>query len=322
MPPENQVAPWKIIVGYAAFSVFTFFFMLYLTFPYDALKGRIAQEANAAGLTLRARSVGPGLFGITFSDVQLSWSESEVGATPDPSGAALAAGTGGPLKLDSMAFRPSLFPLGLAIRASALEGVISGAMGGLGGMTLRISLDDLDPGGGNMKGFSGMDLSGRINGSLILDIPRTLNATTKVKELDFTAADGSLQLNLDDFVIKGGTVMVPMYGESTPIDLPRVAFGNVEAKAKLTKGVFAIEQFKGKSEDLELLGSGDVKLAKKLGLSALDLQLKLRTEQAFIQRLGAVGMGLSVLPSDPALPNFKLARITGYLSRPNLPLGR
>jgi type II secretion system protein N len=226
------------------------------------------------------------------------------------------------LAVKSVALRPSLFPLGIAFRARIFGGTITGALGGIGDVSLRLNLNNLDPGDPGFRTFSGLDMSGKINGSLSLEIPKSGPPAAKVQEPDLSRAGGTLTLNSEQLLVKGGTLTVPVYGEMTPIDLPKIALGAVEVKIKFEKGLGTIESFQSKGEDLDLSATGTLKLAKRIDYSEANVAIKLKAEPGFTNRLGMIAMGLSTLPADNENPSFKLARMTGFLGRLDFNPGR
>ncbi len=308
----RKIARWKLALAYTAFGVAAFVFFLFLTFPYEALRQRVTQEAGKAGWTVTMTSLGPGFFGVTARNVRVEKASSE----PPAEGAQSPE----PLVIPSVALRPSLFPLGVAFRAELFGGSVSGAVGGLSSATVRVELDGLDPEKGNFKAFSGVDLTGKLNGALKLTIPTVPNSPSR--EYDFSQANGSLALDGKDLVVKGGEVTVPYMGTPTPIGLPRVALGDLTAKVKIEKGQGSVEELTGKSDDLEVHVSGSVKLARRPEYSETNLQLRLKASPDLVKNLGMVGSGLSMLPTDPQDPSFRTARITGFLGRPSFSTAR
>lgn len=301
----------KLIAGYVGFFIVALLFGFYVTFPYDAIRERVQQEASLAGYFVRMDSLGPGFFGVTASDVKISRKIEENSDTPPPA-----------LTIEKISVRPALFPPGLAFRLVGFGGVISGSLGVLGDMGVKLHLDDIDPGQGNVKAFTGMDLSGRLNGDLNLSIPQVAPPGGKVKEPDLAQANGTLTLDGESLAVNGGTVTVPMYGEPTPMDLPKILFGKLDAKVKIEKGVGTIDTFHAKSTDLDLFLAGTIKLSRKLEYSELNNDLKLKAEPDFVKRLGLIGAGLSVMGPDRTDPSFRTAHIGGYLGKPQFQPGR
>ncbi|XXF75986.1 type II secretion system protein GspN [Myxococcaceae bacterium GXIMD 01537] len=324
MSSDNKPARWKVVVGYTVFSVFALVVCLFLTFPFDTLRARLATEAARNGLALRIGSLRPGFLGITARDVQVSH-------PPEPLSAdAYAALTGeddsalgmmGPavfgeaLVIDSVTVRPSLFPLGVSFNASALGGTLKGAVGGLKDVTVKLDAQGLRMDQGNLPAFSGVELEGTVGGRLTLTLPR---GTGKDAELDLAAADGELALDTSGLVIRGGKVSVPMMPNTppVPIDLPRIAVGELVGRLDFVKGLGTVKELRLKSEDLEAHAEGTLKLGKRVAYSAPALDLRVKAETAFVKRIGLLGAGLSLMAQDPKDPNFRVGQLTGFLNKP------
>src|SRR5687768_14270203 len=143
--PETKQDRRRLALGYALFALAAFVLCLMVTFPYGALRARLDNEAASQGWALQMGGLRPGLFGLTATDVRLS---RPPGGLRAELAAALAAGDGKaaaalgaaelgePLHVDSLALRPSLFPPGVAFRASLLDGTASGTVGALGGASV------------------------------------------------------------------------------------------------------------------------------------------------------------------------------------------
>ena len=309
MPTEHKLARWKVVVAYLAFSLFALLFCLYLTFPYAAVAERVQREADAAGLYVKLGSLGPGLRGITASDVQVSKKMGPADTkTPEP------------LMIKSVSLRPALFPPGLAFHANALGGKVDGSVGGLSGAALRIEWSGVDLSQGNLKAFSGVDLTGKASGQISLDIPRATLGGAKTAEPDLGQASGSVKLSLDEVQVNGGTVSVPiaMYGpDPTPIDLPKIVVGDIDGAIKFEKGAGTIESFTAKGQGLEVGMTGTLKLAKRIEYGEPNIELRLKTDPEFVKSLGVYGAGLAALAPDPKDPAWRVARISGYLGKPN-----
>jgi type II secretion system protein N len=319
MPPETKTARWKVFLGYAVFAVVAFVFGLFVTFPYDAIRGRIVTEAAQAGLAVRIGSLRPGLAGVTATQVRVSKPPQPLSAEVV---AALASGEGTvpgalelgePLLFDSVAVRPTLFPPGVAVRASAMGGTLTASVGGLGDVKVHAEADGLKASGGNLPAFTGMDMEGEINGVLALTLPKGKNTA----DADLSQADGELTLDTKGLVIKGGKVSLPMGGgQVVPMDLPRVALGALTSRIQFEKGLGTVQTLRLKSEDLEALATGTLKLGKKLEYSEPAMDVNVKLDPDFQKRLGILGAGVTILPPDKKDPSFRAARLAGFLNRP------
>lgn len=184
-------------------------------------------------------------------------------------------------------------------------------------MQVALKLSGLDPAQGNLKAFSGVDMVGKLEGSLELSMPKMASG-----QPDLSKADGQLTLDSKGLTIQGGNITVPMYGTPTPMDLPQIALGDVDARLRFDKGMGTLEALQAKSTDLELQGSGTLQLGQRVDLSQPNMDFRLRAEPEFVKRIGIIGAGLSILPPDKADPNFRVAHLSGFLNRPVFGPGR
>ncbi len=305
---ERTLKPWKRGLLYAAFGLFALIVAFFITFPYDALRERVKNEADAAGYFVRIGSMGPGLFAVRASDLQLS-KKADANAEKPPEA----------LHIDSISVGPTLFPPGVSVTAKLLDGKVQAKVSGMSTVGVNVVIDDLDLSKGNMKGFSGIDFSGAINGEIDLKVPRAAVGGGPA-EPDFGAATGTVALGTKALSINGGTMslVLPMYGsEPTPLDLPKIAVGDLECKLSFDKGAGKVEELHTKSSDLEIQASGTLKLAKRVEYSEPNMEIRIKAEPEFVKRLGLIGSALSMIGPDPKDPNFRMGRLTGYLGRPN-----
>ncbi len=303
---EKKTSLWKRIVGYTGFSIFALLLMFFVTFPYTALKDRIRLEADNAGYFVRIGSMGPGLFAVSASDVNVS---KKSDADPPPEA----------MKIDSLSIGPTLFPPGIKVKLSVFDGTIVARASGMDTARVQLDAEGLDLSKGNLKGFSGVDFAGKVEAHVDLTIPRSAAAPNAPAEPDLSQASGTISLTTSELAINGGTanITIPQFGpEPTPVDLPKIVIGDVSGKLKIDKGATTIEEFKSKSADLELALSGTIKLAKKVDYCEPNLELRVKPDPEFQKRLGLLGSALSMIGSDPKDPTWRMGRVTGYLGRP------
>ena len=312
MPTRQKLSRWKSIVGYLAFGVGSFVLLLYLTFPYEAVGKRLADEASAQGLSLQLVRPGAGLFGISASSVLIS---------KKPEGA--DDNSPEPIVISAVSIRPSLSPLGVAFAGKLFGGKIRGSLGSMSDVSLRVELDGLNAADERLKALSGLDLGGRARGRLSLDIPKTPpTPNAKTREPDLSQAKGTLSMIGDQLVVNGGTLRVPIDGELTPLDMPKISIGDLEAKIDFVKGLGTIEKFAAKGADVDLIATGTLKLSKRLEYSEPNVDIKMKLEPEFTRRLGIVAAGVSTLPEDRQNPGYRLARLSGFLGKPAFGPGR
>jgi len=122
---------WQRTAAWVGLGVFLFFLFLALTFPYDAVRARIASEADAAGLWVRIDSMGPAFLGVSARGVR-------VGDRPDGLGPPLQT-----VRIERLTLRPSLIPWGVGFSASLFGGSAGGAIGTGTPQKLRVHFDHL-----------------------------------------------------------------------------------------------------------------------------------------------------------------------------------
>ncbi len=107
-----------------------------------------------------------------------------------------------------------------------------------------------------------------------------------------------------------------MFGTPTPVELPRAALGTIDGEVTFDRGAGTVQRFHIKGQDLESLTTGTVKMGRRPEYIELALALRVRPEAELLKRLGVIGAGFNVLPSDGELPGFRDARVSGYLGKP------
>lgn len=320
MASESKTARWKLILGYTAFALVAFALCLMLTFPYDAVRSRLVTEAAAQGLAVRIGGLRPGLSGVTATNVRVSKPPSPLGADAV---AALARGESGGLGtdelgealiFDSVALRPSLFPPGVVLKLKGMGGTVNVHVGGLSGTALDVDVDGVQAGGGNLPAYTGVDMEGTVNAKVSLQAPGTM---VRGQPVDWSQATGTVVMDTQGLTIKGGKAAIPMGGgPAMPMDLPRVLLGELKGDIQFDKGLGTVRDLNLKSEDLEGSGTGTVKLGRRLEYSELALDVRLKFEQAFQQRLGPLALAVNMLPADRDNPGWRGGRLTGMVGSP------
>jgi len=307
---EKKTALWKLIVGYSAFGLFALVAGVLLTFPYDALSERVRLEADNAGYFLRIGSLGPGLLAVRAKNIDASKKAAEADGEKAPE----------PLRIDAISIGPTLFPPGLGVSVKALDGTVKLGLSGLSTVHVKVDAEDLDLSKGNVKGFSGIDLGGTVGLHVDLSIPKA-SVGSGEPEPDLGQASGTITLEAKNLVVNGGSVNVPIpqYGpEPTPIDLPKIAFGDITGKIKIEKGAGTVDELHVKSADMEMQGSGTLKFAKRLEYCEPNVEVRMKFDPEFQKRLGLLGSALSMIGADPKDPSWRLGRRTGYQGRPHI----
>lgn len=294
------------VFGYGFFFLFAIAAAFFLTFPYEALKDRARLEADRAGYFVRIASMGPGLFSIRASGVEVS---KKADTDPPPS----------PLRVQSISAGPTILPPGGSVTAKLFGGSVTARVSGLSTIRVRVDAEDLNLASSDLKEFSGIDFAGQLEAHLDLTMPRVAVGQGPA-EPDLSQASGTISLEGHQLAINGGsmTMVIPQFGpEPTPLDLPKIVLGEVTGKLKFEKGQGTIEKFEAKSNDLELQATGGIKLAKRMEYSEPNVEVRFKPDPEFQKRLGLIGSALSMVGADPKDPSWRMGKLTGYLGRPN-----
>lgn len=304
LPP---LVGWQRTAAWVGLGVFLFALFLALTFPYDAVRARIASEADAAGLWVRIDSMGPAFLGVSARGVR-------VGERPDGPGPPAQT-----VRVDRLTLRPSLIPWGVGFSASLFGGDAGGAIGTGRASKLRVHFDHLDLARAGLATLTGVDAVGTVEGELSLDVPAS---GPQGGQPDLSQASGRLRLRGSGLEVKGGTITVPLMGQMTPLDLPPVNFGKLEAELPIERGTGTVKALRIEGPELDIQATGTVRLARALPYSEPDLSLRIRPSAEFLRRMGMIAAGFTQLPVDPQDSAYRNAKLTGYLGKPSFRPGR
>ena len=298
---------WQRTAAWVGLGLFLFAFFLAWTFPYDAVRARIASEADAAGLWVRIESMGPAFLGVSARGVR-------VGERPD--GLAAPAQT---ILIDRLTLRPSIFPWGVGFSAALFGGSAGGAFGSGSTTRVRVQFDHLSLAKAGVTALTGVEAVGSLDGELSLDIPTT---GAQSGQPDLSQATGRLRLTGTGLEVKGGTVTIPLMGQPTPVDLPPVNFGRLDAEMPIERGIGTVKALRLEGPELDIQASGTVKLARAVPYSEPDLTLRMRPNPDFLRRMGMIAAGFTQLPVDPQDSAYRNAKLAGYLGKPSFRPGR
>jgi len=126
--------------------------------------------------------------------------------------------------------------------------------------------------------------------------------------------NGEWHVEVEDFLLKQGSIAVPGF-DFSPLDLPRVAFGNFKSSASIKKGQIQNAQIKTQSNELTCEVNANIQLAKKLAYSETNLSLRLQIQPELLKRLGIYGGAVAALPVDSKDAQWRSAQFSGQLSR-------
>jgi type II secretion system protein N len=194
-------------------------------------------------------------------------------------------------------------------------------VGGRKTTVVRVKLDKLDPAEGNLKNFTGLDLEGSLNGSLTLSMPVPEGTGGRPGEPDLSQADGELVIDGQNLLLKGSVEGSGVASKGSPVavlfpgGLPRIPVGELTALIRFEKGLGTVERLRLGGDQLEILGTGTLKLNKRIQYVEPAMDIKIRVEQELVKSLGTAGLGLSILPPDKEDPKFRAGRLSGTMGK-------
>lgn len=294
--------------GYAAFFVVCFMLFAYFTFPYDRVKSTIEQRGSqgAPGVEtkLTIGELGPHfLTGVALRDVVYE----RKGATDT---AAAKIGLDG---LDLRVSPLSLFTgLRLNFGAEVGSGEIDGqySFGSENGPThVEAELDAVDLGSLGLGAFIGVPLKGTADG----DIDLTLAPVP-------ADSHGAINLTVDKLLLADSKTAVKVPGMSGGLTLATLDAGKLELKVTIKDGVATIERMESKGKDLELSGSGSIRLANPVSQSRADVLLSVKIDDKYKQQSERTKMMFELMEQNPITSAAKTSdgslrfRLTGTLA--------
>jgi type II secretion system protein N len=232
--PHLKLRGWQRWAAYGLFALVAFVIALRQTMPVEAVKERLIMEAAAQGWQVSVADVRPaGMAGVRMTSVTL---ESRDGVR---------------IPIERLDASLRLWPLllgrrSLSFDAALFEGRVRGfaedrktvrrIYATVAGVDLSRAVA--------LRKATGVDLAGTVQG----EIDVTLDDKAPAK------SSGHLDLSVERAAVNGGEMPVP--GMSGALTLPRVAIGQVTAKAVVKDGKLAFERLDAKGDDIEATGEG------------------------------------------------------------------
>src|SRR5262249_48818958 len=136
----------------------------------------------------------------------------------------------------------------------------------------QAKLDDFDLEKLGISGLLGVPIQGKANGAVDVTLSEQAAET-----------QGDVDLRIEGLRLGDGKakVKIPGMGGMT---LERIDAGILTLKVTIKEGVATIERLECKGKDLELSGSGSIRLVRPFGQSRADLTLGAKFENAYTQR--------------------------------------
>lgn len=279
--------------GYTLFFGFCFVLSAYYTFPYDrardVLAARVAALPAAPGqqpAKLTIESLGPHwLTGIAAHGVQYE----RKGLTANDASTKLT--------IDELTVRASLFGLlrkhvdvkfGLEVGDGDADGSYATAEGEP--THFDADLDELDLGKLGIGSYLGIPLSGSASG--------TVDVTVGDKPAD---TQGSIDLHITGVKLGDGKAKVKLPGMPGGLTIDAIDAGELDLKVTIRDGVASIEKLESKGKDLQLTGSGSVRVVKAVSQSRTDITLGVKFDEAYTKKSERTKTVFELMGSNPLL---------------------
>jgi type II secretion system protein N len=296
---------------FAGFGLLVFVIALYMSFPYERAKeAAIRLASKNLDMDVEIGSAGPAFMAVVFRDIRVR--------TRPP--------TGKPTRftIDSAKFSPSIlglftssFPFTLTM--DALGGKVeleqSGTPGKKGGFRTELSAHDIDmaeiPG---VKEAINMPLTGKLKLDLEL-------ASETGRYAD---ANGFMTITCAECVAGDGKTPLKVAGNaflSGGLTLPRTRIGDLGGRVAVEKGTAKLQGVESKSPDGEVALEGEISLHDPLSSSTVNLYLRFKLSDAFLQKASSVQMILGAAAAAGKRPDgFYGLRIGGRLGQMTPPV--
>ena len=295
---------------YIALFIVSFFFFLYLTFPYGVLKESVlAQISRETGYSIQIQDFGPSL-PLGFEAEKISV------ASPD-----------GDASFDLESVDVSVSILGLFLARLSVDAELEDKSGGSLEVEARWSILDLiqqgqlfpnvigiDADNFTISGMAafGLKLAAKSSNDLVKPV---LNKMTMVGQLQGNA---EIDLVPDDPASSVGEISLQLNNAVLDMNDPNLnvapqRFKKALIKAKLAAGSLNLDKAGGfETQDLNLAITGDAKLQNPLSRSVLDLALNLKLSGSLKENFGFL---LSMVGGSNE--GDLRYRLTGTLERPS-----
>lgn len=280
---------------YIAFGLLVFVVALYLSFPYDRAKeAAIGWISKNLDMDAEIGSAGPAFgLAIGFQDIRLRTRPL----------------TGKPTRFTVESAKVSLSPFSL-LTASKAVSLTADAFGG------KIALDFQGTPGKKAAPFAielhAQDIAAgdlpMVKEAINLVLSGTLKLDGEIKSETgkFADAKGAIAFACADCVAGDGKTPLKVAGSaflSGGLTLPRVRLGQLNGNIAIDKGTAKLQGVETKSPDGEATVEGDITLRDPVGNSAVNLYLRFRLNDAFLQKASSLGMILQTAAASAKRPD-------------------
>lgn len=279
-------------LGYFGFFLCCFFLFSYWFFPYDKLRDLLVQKFNESSsatgsnaFRIKIADLGPWrLTGMHLRGVELTNASSVPGKEPIK------------LSADDMWARVPLLSLlssgqHLSFEAAIGTGEVSGRYS-QNSQQLESSIEyrDVDVAKIGLGGLIGLPVKGRLNGTIEFTVPT-----------DLTKSQGKVRLKISKYVVGDGKAKFVTETFRDGLTIDAIDAGDVQLDLDVRNGVAQVTKLTSQGKDLQLDGSGSIRLAKTLQKMSLNLILEFKFSDGYKQRNDRTRALFSIMDLQPQL---------------------
>lgn len=290
-------------LGYVGLVIALTSVFVYITFPLEAVEGRIAKalETQVPGLRVSFGAASPWrLSGLDIEDLKLTYQQ------PGKEQPLVAT-------IDRVRARVGLIGLitkrvDVSYRVNLGDGQISGEAK-VSEKTTEISLD-ADAVNLQKPPLLGRILSADVGGDLNGHIELTL-------DIDPKKTTGNGKLTLTKARMGEYTLSTPTQPPMT-MALPALDLGVTRIEFEVKEGTMTMKEFVLKSDDLEAKLTGDVQLRKQINTSVLNLGVQFKPSDKFLEKNGKIKTLIQIggIERTKNPEGFYALRLSGTTSMP------
>lgn len=141
---------------------------------------------------------------------------------------------------------------------------------------------------------------GILRAYLPLPVAGTLDGEIDVAlDEDPALTSGEIDLRLGNLTVGDGNAKLKLDGMRDGVTVEQIAAGNVVLQAHIEEGVATIDRLRGRGDDLELDGEGEVRLRSPLRASQLDLLIRAKFSDGYKERSDRTRALFSLLDLNP-----------------------
>lgn len=280
-------------VLYPLWFLFCFLTFAYCSFPYDRVRDRVEEAVEQAmpGAELEIVSLEPSwLTGIELGGVSLTLAAEEEG------------GRASQVSLTNVSARVGLldYLFGTTSASFSAElgggGLIEGSFSDSGTETqVRLHVSDVALGRiGPLRRYTMLPVSGTLSG-----------------DVDVTVADeaantrGQVTLSIVELSVGDGRARLAIPGMGNGVTVEQLNAGDLSLRMEIERGVGRIQELAASSDDIDLRGSGTVRLLRPVRMSGVDVLLRLEIKEPYRERNDRTRAVFSMVELSPQIRPYR-----------------